>query len=691
MTEATTDIYDTSEIIDHMLIETVSSKTISNGESDCEGLNAESGISDVDETSDEIKKSNANLPKIGDYQKHLENCFNDINKLDKKCLILSETCKELQEKLELTTKHHLTAVKEKEVMVVKYAISEKTVLELKSAKDTAEKKLKDANRENEILQHKVSSTFSEKTRICQILDNKCYELKSSQQEIEKLKGDLSTMETKMKWLQNNLRSEMELRTESAKKIENLTVNLQEHVGQIEQTKQNTEEAMKNFLHSQENRANVLDQQLKEQQANLILLKHDRDDREKQVKTLQAELERLQSKQKETLHENNTLSVKVQQLERERLEMEQRLSELRGCAEQQRQDAADLMTKTTQLEQLKFQIQNEQEQLTACNEQIAILKNRNSELECDMEACREREAELLLFTQQLTDKNVRLQSEFTSMETKVQQLTCEQTLLRRATKEQETKVGILSKQLIEEQNKRVEEVAELKSLLAEKTSLNEALTQEITFQKGENCVIKRKLELSLKEVNKELQQCRKKIEQYETSSNSSNSSSTSLNTMESHIPTDSIGEQVKVIQPEGTIDKQTLIEHIVKLQRISARKSEKIDFLEEHINTLVSELQRKTRLLQNYMMRESSGTMTSNKMDNNKAHIAKFNGVMASMYGSRMADNNLTLELSLDINRKLQAVLEDALLKNIMLKENVDTLGAEIDRLNNLLKSSSSSL
>lgn len=43
------------------------------------------------------------------------------------------------------------------------------------------------------------------------------------------------------------------------------------------------------------------------------------------------------------------------------------------------------------------------------------------------------------------------------------------------------------------------------------------------------------------------------------------------------------------------------------------------------------------------------------------------GVMASVYGSRVQDNSLTLELSLDINRKLQAVLEDTLLKNITLK------------------------
>lgn len=43
--------------------------------------------------------------------------------------------------------------------------------------------------------------------------------------------------------------------------------------------------------------------------------------------------------------------------------------------------------------------------------------------------------------------------------------------------------------------------------------------------------------------------------------------------------------------------------------------------------------------------------------------------MASVYGSKPADDGLTLELSLEINRKLQIVLEDTLLKNITLKVN----------------------
>ena len=54
--------------------------------------------------------------------------------------------------------------------------------------------------------------------------------------------------------------------------------------------------------------------------------------------------------------------------------------------------------------------------------------------------------------------------------------------------------------------------------------------------------------------------------------------------------------------------------------------------------------------------------------------------MASLYNSRVADSGMTLELSLEINKKLQAVLEDTLLKNITLKENMNTLGQEISEM-----------
>ena len=43
------------------------------------------------------------------------------------------------------------------------------------------------------------------------------------------------------------------------------------------------------------------------------------------------------------------------------------------------------------------------------------------------------------------------------------------------------------------------------------------------------------------------------------------------------------------------------------------------------------------------------------------------GIMSSLYSSKPNDTGMTLDLSLEINQKLQAVLEDTLLKNITLK------------------------
>lgn len=56
---------------------------------------------------------------------------------------------------------------------------------------------------------------------------------------------------------------------------------------------------------------------------------------------------------------------------------------------------------------------------------------------------------------------------------------------------------------------------------------------------------------------------------------------------------------------------------MKLQRAHARKNEKLDFCEDHIKQLVEEVQRKTRIIQMYVMKEEGGTLSSDSMDRNK--------------------------------------------------------------------------
>ena len=51
-------------------------------------------------------------------------------------------------------------------------------------------------------------------------------------------------------------------------------------------------------------------------------------------------------------------------------------------------------------------------------------------------------------------------------------------------------------------------------------------------------------------------------------------------------------------PEVEIDKKVLIERICKLQRVLAKKNEKQEFMEEHINQLTLDIQKKTKLVFN---------------------------------------------------------------------------------------------
>lgn len=48
-----------------------------------------------------------------------------------------------------------------------------------------------------------------------------------------------------------------------------------------------------------------------------------------------------------------------------------------------------------------------------------------------------------------------------------------------------------------------------------------------------------------------------------------------------------------------LDKENLYKQLIKLQKINAKRAERIDFLEEHSHALLEELQKKTKIIQNY--------------------------------------------------------------------------------------------
>ena len=72
------------------------------------------------------------------------------------------------------------------------------------------------------------------------------------------------------------------------------------------------------------------------------------------------------------------------------------------------------------------------------------------------------------------------------------------------------------------------------------------------------------------------------------------------------------------------------------------------------------------------MREQSGALAPPQYDEHKLKLSKKGGIMATVFTGKSArthrtSSEMTLELSLEMNRKMQSVLEDTLLKNITLK------------------------
>lgn len=64
------------------------------------------------------------------------------------------------------------SVKEKENAVMRYVTVEKSVLDMKTLKDSFERKFKEAQKELDIMNGKIKMMSSEKTRICNMLDVK---------------------------------------------------------------------------------------------------------------------------------------------------------------------------------------------------------------------------------------------------------------------------------------------------------------------------------------------------------------------------------------------------------------------------------------------------------------------------------------------------------------------------------------
>ncbi|XP_018905312.2 coiled-coil domain-containing protein 186 isoform X1 [Bemisia tabaci] len=589
---------------------------------------------------------------------------------------------ELEMQNEKLKKEWETMKHEKELSVMKYAKGEMDVIKLREKSEAFQKKLLEVTKERDNAHANMKQLISDKAKYSQMYDNKCSEVRVAHNEIEQLKSDLNSNNNKLKKTQNKLKEEQESHKETQSKLDEVTSTIESAKKEAEQVKLEAEASIKKFKVSQENRAFVLEQQLKEEQAKLILSRAEKEDLDKKIQTLSAKLQQTETEIKKLTETNECLSEQVCSIEKEKLELEVKLSTMQQLMDKEVQENVELESKLSELRTVKQELEEEKKKTASLETEAITLRTSNEELLIDMESCRKREAEMLDFTERLTAQNVKLQSDFSALKAKNEELEIEQ-----------SKVNEIKAELEDVKSQRSEESKILSHQIEEHTQRYEEISKQLAEQKSENVVLRRKNAATIRELTRELQQLKKQLTEH-SDGGGSGSNSLCQDSRASSCTSLTDTSQALSSNP-GSIrmepDKQTLIERIVELQRRNAQYLEKIEFLEEHNKEMTEELKKKSKIVQNFMLREPVGALSSNSMDTNKLFLMQSlyltkemalskKGYMASLYSSQIKDKNMTLETSLEICQTLHSLLEDTILKNITLKENMDTLGEEIARL-----------
>ncbi|CAG0880028.1 unnamed protein product [Darwinula stevensoni] len=661
----------------------------------------EDKICEMEETISNLRSTTSDMQKeLRDFEK----CKQDLDTSKKNCKNLEEKVDKLQRMMEelrqtkereftsakrdwenqfeMLRKQKQAADKDKEMMVMRYAQSEQMVIVVRNEKENLDKRMREMFKEREGLNNRIKILSADKVKLGNNLDAKCSEACQLVKEIEQLKEEINSRDIKIKWGQNKLKSEIENHKETQGKFEKALRQIQETREEAEQIRRDCQNMLRNYKESEQNQQKA--DQEREEEAQALIKAH-------------ADLEAVRKRQEETLDENNSLTIKVHQMERDRLEAEQQIGNLRETISQLRQEISEWKDKASSIDELHMKLQKEKEKVVQLQGEMEQIRQENNDLQTDMVVCRQKEAELLEFTAKLTEKNVCLQSEFRCLEAKSNHLEQENKAHVRHMEELEREVDSLRRDVeaVKAEKEKVEKEKE------EMHQEGEKLQQKLMEAKDEIRVMKKRHSSSLKDLSRELQGTQQRLKAIErgrlphpclqngymesdriprasrdkngpvsgkdtTSSGEARKSHSGDRNVQIALPAKaqpSEGDPNGIEGGENQLPStQLLIERIVKLQQALARRKEKIEILEEHRRHLIRDLRKKSQIIQHYV------EMMSKR------------GIMASLYRSRQADGTMTLDLSLEINHKLQTVLEDTLLKNMTLKENLNTLGNEIARL-----------
>lgn len=430
---------------------------------------------------------------------------------------------------------------EKETAVVKYAMAEKNLIDLKQNNEQLSKRVKDATKEVEGHSTRLKFVTGERERA-----NK--DLRKSTHECEALKTEIIGLETKLKWNQLKIKQDVNAKASMEVKISELQL-------QVNQFNENQVQNM-NMVRSEE----------KETEAQLILLKHMCEEREKESAALQVRVATLKRDSDATSVLYRRSCEEIEELKLANARCDTLIDEL----EQTTAGLTETLEATTKdLNDTSIILAEKQERLDEAMDllnELADIKDNFDEQALELETIRAKEDHLMQFTKELTEKSVSLESRLTLSTAKASALTLENERIKDIFEEHKQCVIQLEVDLAEAKRRYELELKLLNDRLDAANNERNGFKFQLDNTLGELDAARRKHSQVVKELNREMTVLRTKLEPKGTNTGS---------------------EEVK--EPS----KKTLIDRIVRLQRALARQTEKIEFLENHCVALINELKSKS--------------------------------------------------------------------------------------------------
>lgn len=316
----------------------------------------------------------------------------------------------------------------------------------------------------------------------------------------------------------------------------------------------------------------------EQNATLILLKHNNEEKTKRIEVLERKCHQLEA-DLESLSETHAAVVKEhEKMSQEQANLTNQINDAQCLIDKQMLKIAELQSNQNDLETIRTQLSLEKESNRQLTNEISLFTSQIDEQNLETEKWRAKEIELLQLNKVLTETVVKLKNECSMHNSKTTAVTLENELIKKDKSFYDNIIKDLRTQLDDEIKKRNSDCQLMAKHISEKTKLAESLQRKVEEMSGELEAQRKKHSQTVKELTREINQLTKKSEKKSPTPSTTSESSTESQTNE--YPTISLEPSQK-----------SLIDRIVRLQNEIVRQSEKIDFLENHQAQLVDELKR----------------------------------------------------------------------------------------------------